>query len=357
VRQNGRFRARLSVALVLGACARTEETPNVECRSAAIVGGSERAEYLAIARAQESAIARLSIAGTKEGDASCSAVLVAPGVALTAAHCVPVEATALQLSFTVSGRASSADIALENVARHPELDLAVLGFPEDSTALSGVRPISIGLEYPSAPGALVQLGGHGLTENGLLEGLRFATERIVESSPDAFVVSADGRAGACDGDSGGPALSRDGDGSVRVVGVLSAGSASCTGTDRYVRLNGAGAWLAEHGVIPAPAEELADCALIGTEGRCFEGAVLSCPGGLSARVERCEGGARCGFDAGMFRCVPPALDACEGIGDLGACDGDDRLRCEGGSVTVAPCGACGATCENSVRDGRAICTR
>src|SRR5690606_9940398 len=103
--------------------------------------------------------------------------------------------------------------------------------------------------------------------------------------------------------------------------------------------------------------ELADCQLVPAEGRCFERSVLFCSDGGSARIERCEPGTQCGFDLAResFRCIPPSEDACEGVGDLGVCDGDDQLRCENGQVVRAPCGACGVRCRVSVRDGSAIC--
>jgi hypothetical protein len=342
-------------------CSASRETAEVDCRRAAIVGGSERAEYIALASSQENAIVRLTIVddtGALEGEGSCTAVVVAPRTALTALHCIPSEASTLSLHFrSQRGGTSVVSVAAE---LHSSLDLAVLTWEgkDEDDPLAAIRPISVDLSYPSDEGDLVQIAGYGVTEHGELGVLRFATERIVEFSADSFRVSADHRAGACYGDSGGPALSRASDGSVRVVGILSFGASGCADTDQYTRLNGVGSWLAAYGVVPGPAEELADCQFVGPEGRCFANSVLSCPDGVSPRIDRCGDGMRCGFDAAAhtFGCVSPDRDSCDGVGDLGSCEGDDRLRCEEGAIVAAPCAACGATCRASVRDGRAICT-
>jgi Trypsin len=333
-------------------CAAPEVSPTLECRSAAIVGGSEHAQYVALASSQQGAIAQLTL----EGDGACTAVVVRARTALTARHCVPSAASTVSLRF-YSGDGVTRTVSA-TAELHPSLDLALLTWATEDATLDALRPISVDLNYHSGEGELVQLAGYGFTEDGQLGVLRFATERIVESADASFRVSGGHRAGACYGDSGGPALSRASDGSVRVVGVLSQGASGCADTDQYTRLNGVGDWLAEHGVVPGPAEELADCQFVGQEGRCFEGSVLSCPDGVTTRIDRCKAGTRCGFDAaaGAFGCVPPSDDSCDGVSDLGSCEGDERLRCEGGTIVSAPCGECGATCQVSVRDGRAICT-
>lgn len=341
------------VASIL-ACSAPKESAKVECRRAAIIGGSERAEYVALAASQEGAIARLTITGADVPEALCTSVVVAPRTALTARHCVSAAESTLSLHFELEAGARVVPVATEH---HPSLDLALLTWTDEDEAIDAVRAISVDLEYSAEEGDLVQIGGYGVTENGELGVLRYATERIVESSEHSFRVSADHRAGACFGDSGGPALSRESDGSVRLVGVLSQGASGCVGTDEYTRLNGVRDWLAERGVVPGPADELADCAFVGRAGRCFGRSVLSCNGD-SPRIDRCEDGTRCGYDAaaGTFACVSPPDDSCEGVSDLGSCEGDDRLSCEDGVIVSSPCGACGATCRASVRDGRAICT-
>lgn len=333
-------------------CSAPVENSAVECRSSGIVGGSERAEFVALAGVQQAAIAQLTIAG----GGSCTAVVIAARKALTASHCVPSPESALTLQFD-----SGTDVPrVVNVSAEPHstLDLALLTWEVEDERLDWIRPISIDLDFPSDEGDLVQMAGYGFTEDGELGLLRFATERIVESKDATFLVSGNHRSGACFGDSGGPALSRTSDGSVRVVGILSSGASGCADTDEYTRLDELGGWFAERGVAPGPAEELADCGLVGSEGRCFGGSVLSCLDGESPRIERCPVGTLCGFDAsaGAFGCVSREMDSCDGLGDLGACEGDERLRCEGGVIVSAPCMACGATCQTSVRSGRAICT-
>lgn len=195
-----------SVSLLMSctqACSAPEESSAVDCRAAAIIGGSEYAEYVALASSQEHAIVRLTFAdeaGTAE--ALCTAVIVAQGAALTALHCVPPEASTPLLHIdSDTGDAAVFSVAAE---RHSSLDLALLIWDVEDAAL---HPSHSG-GYPSGESDLVQIAGYGLTEYGELGVLRFATERIVESGDDSFRVSADHRAGSCYGDSGGPALSR-----------------------------------------------------------------------------------------------------------------------------------------------------
>jgi secreted trypsin-like serine protease len=51
-----------------------------------------------------------------------------------------------------------------------------------------------------------------------------------------------GKTGACVGDSGGPLLGKTMDGRIEVLGLLEAGSASCTGEDFYTRLDRLKSW-------------------------------------------------------------------------------------------------------------------
>jgi hypothetical protein len=88
-----------------------------------------------------------------------------------------------------------------------------------------------------------QLAGFGLTEDDTI-GLRlFTDEVVIDDDGELITVDGEGQRGACLGDSGGPLLIRDGAGNVRVVGVLSHGSASCLNIDRYVLLYQVRDWL------------------------------------------------------------------------------------------------------------------
>ena len=125
------------------ACSAPDESPEVECRSSAIVGGTEYAEYVALATAQEDAIVRLTIAAAADTpEALCTAVIVAPRAALTAAHCV--SGTGM-LSLHVDADGGEAH-AVSVAAVHPSLDLAVLTWDFEDAALDAVRPIPVDLE-------------------------------------------------------------------------------------------------------------------------------------------------------------------------------------------------------------------
>ena len=186
----------------------------------------------------------------------------------------------------------------------------------------------------------------------------FLVERVAQVADDHVLVSADGLAGACFGDSGGPLLVRGDDGRVRTLGLLSQGSSDCRGTDRYLRVDALADWLArEAGVIASDGgeEPLASPAL-GAEGRCF-GPLAAWDERGALRAEVCAGSRRCGWDrddAGQ-RCIRAADDACDGIDELGACREGSALRCVRGVVTRNPCATCGFECMRSPKTGLPVC--
>jgi hypothetical protein len=64
------------------------------------------------------------------------------------------------------------------------------------------------------------------------------------------------------------------DGSPMVAGVLSTGSATCTGEDHYARLDAVGDWL--RGVIGPFEIESRECGTVSSEGPCLYGNAVWC---------------------------------------------------------------------------------
>jgi hypothetical protein len=87
------------------------------------------------------------------------------------------------------------------------------------------------------------LAGRGYTDSGSRGELRFVTESVVSLEHEALVVDGAGVTGSRSGDSGGSLLApHDATNHFEVVGVLSRGSASCTGLDEYTLVSAFTEW-------------------------------------------------------------------------------------------------------------------
>jgi hypothetical protein len=299
--------------------------------------------------AQVGSIAQLTF--TLDGDPpmdSCSGVLVGDGAVLTAAHCVhglPVLAT----SVAFGGSGGAVAMGATTVA-HPTLDLLLVTLQSSATATLPGIPLA---SREIAPGDLAELAGTGL--GGGDGEVRFAVEQVVDTDGQFITVRGDGASGACMGDSGGPLLVRDSDGEVAVAGILSQGSVSCLGSDRYTALTGALDWLAP--LVP-PLAPSSSCGNLSPAGRCFDGIAVWCEGGSVAATD-CTGSATrvCGWDRGTagWRCIDRANDPCSGVTDLGECAGDVVVRCGAGTLEEEPCDLCAAGCQRSAATGAAQC--
>lgn len=183
--------------------------------------------------------------------ARCSLSLIGPSRVLTAAHCVcdaygsqcqPGRAYAphaddYRVLLQHAGVLEVASIALPIGFDFPRLDLAVLLLDRP---VMGIAPVVLAQQSP-ATGTLGTIVGFGATSSyGGALGVKRAGDVVTGScgddlAADAFVCwESDGNGAGgntCVGDSGGPVLLTDGDGTVSLVGVISGGYGTCDGDD------------------------------------------------------------------------------------------------------------------------------
>jgi hypothetical protein len=323
------------------------------------VGGSAEESYLGLTREQENAV--LQVRFFRENGVlldACSGLLFAPGRVLTARHCTHGEDPArAELRFGADAAAPDHVIAVLETSEHPELDLAIVGFDAEALPAGYAQAISAAPDGlpASLVGDIAVLAGYGVSESALSEGRRFAAEPITAVEPESVVVSGGDASGACLGDSGGPLLGRGIDGLVRVYGVLSSGSLTCRGDDRYTRVDVDPEWASGVG-LPGQRDEVAACDGVSAEGRCFGEVAMWCESGQLQRAV-CAAPAACGWDEGArgYRCGDGADDPCQGVSDSGTCEGARARVCSAGTLLEVDCEACADSCVLSPATGRVAC--
>lgn len=248
--------ALLACAIALASACDPDQSP-AACDAfgtnrAAIVGG-------AAVDGADDGVGYLRVVAWRDGSTAvdlCTVTRVAPGRALTAAHCIG-DAPAWQAWVGFGAQALGPPLgACEAMPQglasvldrqpHQELDLDLLAFDE-SAAPGPSLPVD---NQPPIVGQTVLLEGYGVNENGLA-GVKRAVASVI-SGRDGPLITVDGHGtrGACAGDSGGPLLVLGQDANAnarRVAGVLSAGSADCRGRDQYTS-GGIADWLDHLGI-------------------------------------------------------------------------------------------------------------
>lgn len=245
------MRAALFFCLAALSCSAPDEFA-VAVVDQSIVGGQ-----LAAADAWSSAVATLS----------CSAVLISPNMVVTAAHCLARSAPD-RIWIGESRSEARRIVGVSACHYHPEFtriwgnDIGYCQLSENVTDVE-IAPIVSPAEASEwlVPGATVTIVGFGdidaHTSGGAVK--RWAEVAIDGLQPQGREIVVGTRvAGACNGDSGGPAYLKLGDGSWRVVGVASrmgpsadgAAVTDCDGTSIYTSLAAHEAWL-EQSVAPA----------------------------------------------------------------------------------------------------------
>jgi hypothetical protein len=145
----------------------------------------------------------------------CTATVVAPGYALTAAHCLRPH---LKMAFELAGLSYSVTQQIAHphyqakarAAGHVTVDLALIKFE------NGALGAKIAADLPSI-GEVMTLFGFGTVGYGKpLEVLQTVNLKVT-GNPGRLQVRLAGKGGACQGDSGGPAFNTKGE----IAGVIS----------------------------------------------------------------------------------------------------------------------------------------
>jgi secreted trypsin-like serine protease len=248
----------------------------------AIIGGSADASSVA-AISVAASVAAVVVESDAGHPSLCSGVLVADRFVLSAAHCASgIAPSSLQVWFGLSAppfagvndcrqpttypvvaleRDTEADVMLVELASSVSPSIPVVGVAQSSPLVGQMGVIAgYGLNGQGTAGDRLFVGttvvGIGVTATGYSspDGEADAGTCAGDADVDApscsggrllITVDSGADAGACAGDSGGPLFVRDASG-WRVAGVLSEGSASCTGEDVFVDLASITGWITSH---------------------------------------------------------------------------------------------------------------
>lgn len=182
--------------------------------------------------------AAIGVLTTADGETVCTGTMVGEGYVLTAAHCVHQELSQALL-FGTSDRANDLELLVSSYWLHPTLDAMLLALPIARDAFPGwIEPMPVVTDAQRRwTGTRLWLAGFGDDENGVDGVRRYVPEPVVEEDASWLVVDGGTTSGACAKDSGGPLVTVAAGGAASVVGLLSAGSATCRGEDRYLRVS------------------------------------------------------------------------------------------------------------------------
>ena len=302
----------------------------------AIRNGTRDPHLVALSPEQKLAIGWLHPFRQEEG-VFCSATLIAPHVVATASHCISRQMPG-DIAFAVG---DTPDDALTSVQvglfhDHPRLDTALLVLTDRLTDRVRVDPIPV---FPYAidrsfEGMEVDGAGFGETMDRTRDGRWFAALLLARVNPTDVVVDGRGRQGMCFGDSGGPILLQDDEGLLGLLATESAGDETCLDQDHAIRLDNQQEFVEEALAIEPPERPVDPCEGIDELGICEGDVAARCRGGRVERVDCAALGAPCGWASDQ------AGNTClcgEGLDYLGRCDGDVATYCEEGALRVQDC--------------------
>ncbi len=345
----------MALALLPGCLGQQADDLDLDDRSQAIVNGTREPQAVPLSDGEKLAIGWLHSGGFPDAN-FCTGTLIAPTIVITASHCTQ-GTSASQVGFGVGLFPSQAQASFRvaQIHNHPSRDAAILVLSEDATRrVSGLVPIRANREVlgGSWEGRTVEASGFGETRDASRDGRWFATLLLESVESESVVVNGQGIRGICFGDSGGPLLSRDGQGRPIVLAVESSGDDSCVGRDYMTRLDAITNWMDPiTGPIDPPEEpeELPEdppvdppvddppqgdaCQGIGFEGRCQGDLAQWCQDGQLAQRDCAALGTECAYINAQvgFICDCGDVDA------VGRCNGDVAEYCDNGRLARVDC--------------------
>lgn len=259
---------------------------------------------------------------TPDGEAFCTASIIGPHTAITAAHCVAgVDARTLRVFAGSSLADGGTFLAVSDARMHPGFDpggrdVALVTLRDEAQ----VDPLV--LEPATLDGSLVdtmiRIVGFGITGQGLDDAgiKREGTAKIVAVGAEE-IVAVPSPALACLGDSGGPALLSAG----TIAGVVSRTDSECRDHAIYTRIDSARSILID----PYLAETAPGTAQLGDaclyDGHCADGSCMQTAGDPLQYVCAREASAGCGCES---RNAPGTLAVLVGLVGLRLVSGRRR---------------------------------
>jgi secreted trypsin-like serine protease len=219
-------------------CAITKKLP--------IFYGHSEPQAESLRRERELGVGQLEITFQSSFIENCTGTAIGPRTVLGAAHCFRQrEGTDVAgITFQVGDEGSSMperQYRGTSVSWHATLDLALVTL--DETLDASIQKFAIVDEQLDRDweGLPTEVVGYGLTEAGVRGHRKYLPTSIAFVEDTYVLTDGRGRQGACNGDSGAPMLlARD---EPTLIGVLSAGSSSCVGIDRFTRVDIVLDWL------------------------------------------------------------------------------------------------------------------
>jgi trypsin len=279
----------VAVALALGAGCRVEP---VDASRAAVVGGDPDPGDPAVV----ALVARRTRCEEQDLALLCTGTLVAPRVALTAAHCLDVFGEDGQYEVFFGAQLGTGRFALVTAARrHPDYDPAT--HEHDLALLRLASPVDLPpAALPSAPlqpnaAELVRVVGFGTEVVGqLATGEKRSGAMSISAVTSTGVTTAPSPSMSCTGDSGGPVFETVNGGGEVLLGVSASGDPGCRSSAFNVRADAAlgdfiQPFLAETNAAPEGYGDLAST----STGFCARACAgpQDCPAGLACDSGRC----------------------------------------------------------------------